>query len=371
VTVPPQETYRPIIAHPVRRWGVMAGFWTAFGLFMASQTHFLTAHGPSPLTWPTSLFRELVYAYLWLALTPVVLRLAARFPLRRERWAATGVLHLCFSAGVAFLHKFSYHCILTLAESPSGVPFSFAAIFPAVFSYLDYGLILYWFLVVLYLSADYYRRYRDAAVTAAELETRLARAQLQTLRMQIQPHFLFNTLNTVSVLIPDRPEIAQRMLLKLSELLRLTLEVQQDQTVPLREEVAILERYLEIEQLRFQDRLTVRLDLDPSSMAAQVPQLILQPLVENAMRHGVAKQRGPAEVVIRSRQENGSLILEVEDTGPGIGETLREGIGLANTRARMDRLYGSRYGMEFTRSSAGRFVARLSFPSARPAPLAS
>lgn len=353
--------YRPVIADRTQRWCAIVGFWTAFGLFMASQTHFTTSHGPSPLTWGVSLWRELVYAYLWIPLTPLILRLAARFPLHRGRWVLTGALHLALSAAVAFLHKFSYHLVLALDARGT---VSLDAIFPAVFSYIDYGILIYWFLVILYLSSEYYRQYRDAAVAAAELETQLARAQIQALRMQVQPHFLFNTLNTISVLIPERPDVAQRMILKLSELLRLTLDVQHDQTVPLREEMEILRRYLEIEQLRFQDRLTVRLDLDPATLAADVPQLILQPLVENAMRHGVARQRGPAEVVVRSRQENGSLVLEVEDTGPGADAPFREGIGISNTRARMERLYGSRYSMDFTRTATGRFVARLALPAA-------
>jgi hypothetical protein len=189
-----------------------------------------------------------------------------------------------------------------------------------------------------------YRRDRDRALVASRLESRLAQAQLQVLKMQLQPHFLFNTLNGISVLIHEDPVRASTTIARLSEFLRLTLENSGLQEVPLRKELEFLDRYLQIELVRFGDRLSVDMDVPPELREALVPNLILQPLVENAIRHGVSKRRGAARIHIRAQRENGRLAVHVTDNGAGLNGAasgpLREGVGLGNTRARLHQLYG-------------------------------
>ncbi len=189
-----------------------------------------------------------------------------------------------------------------------------------------------------------YKRYRDREVRASQLESELARAQVQILEMQLQPHFLFNTLNSIMVLIRQQPDLASRMVARLSEFLRLTLDSAGMQEVPLRRELEFLDRYLHIERIRFGDRLQFEQHVDPYVLDALVPNLILQPLVENAIRHGVSKRRGPALISVSAERLNGSLTIHVRDNGVGLtargGGAINEGIGLKNIRQRLLHLYG-------------------------------
>ena len=181
----------------------------------------------------------------------------------------------------------------------------------------------------------YYSRYREGELRTAQLSAQLAQAQLQALRAQLHPHFLFNTLNAISTLVHKDPDIADRMIARLSDLLRLTLENIGVQEVRLAQELEFLERYLEIERMRFPDRLQVRMHIAPETLDAWAPYLILQPIVENAIRHGIAPRSTPGTVEIRADCKNDRLILEVRDDGPGISpdRNLKDGVGISSTRA--------------------------------------
>src|SRR6185436_7564987 len=194
--------------------------------------------------------------------------------------------------------------------------------------------------------AAYYARYRERELAASQLQGQLAHAQLQALRMQLNPHFLFNALNSISMLVRGgRSGEAVRMLAGLGDLLRGVLEEERPNEVPLREELDFLTRYLAIEQIRA-DRLQVRMEVAPELMEARVPTLILQPLVENAIRHGISRSSAAGLVEIGARRENGSLLLSVRDDGPGLSAgDGREGVGLTNTRARLARMYGDAQGL--------------------------
>jgi LytS/YehU family sensor histidine kinase len=194
--------------------------------------------------------------------------------------------------------------------------------FRELFGYLlpktfHFGVFTYWVLAGACLGLDVYRRYREREVIASALEAQLARAQLSALRAQLHPHFLFNALNTISALIPRDPSAADRMIERLGELLRQSLEAEGAAEVPLEEELRFLDGYLEIERARFRDRLAVTTRVDRGTMRARVPSLILQPLVENAIRHGVAPRAAPGSVEIRAEHEDGVLRLVVKDDGPG------------------------------------------------------
>jgi sensor histidine kinase YesM len=356
------EAYTPIIADRSKRWLVVVGFWTAFGLVMAVLGHFLTAQSASPITWTTSIYQELLYAYLWLILTPIVFRMVWKFPIDLHRRELNVLVQLVLSVAVAFLHKLAYHSIYLWSLHMLGIPTKATSIFPAVYSYIDYGAMVYWMFVLIQLSVTYAKKYQEKSVRTAQLETQLVQAQLHALKMQLNPHFLFNTLNTILVLIDSDPTLARATLLKFSGLLRLVLDSDHDQTVSLDKEFEFLKKYLEIEQLRFTDRLNVSVDAQEETLKANVPFLILQPLAENAVRHGVAKRRGEAELIVRSFRTNGSLVLEIENNAPAGHEPITERIGLSNTRQRLQKLYGSGAELRLDQTPAGRFISHIAIP---------
>jgi two-component system LytT family sensor kinase len=228
-------------------------------------------------------------------------------------------------------------------------------------------LIAYGMIIGVGYAFDYYARYREREFRASQLEAQLAQAQLQALKMQLHPHFLFNTLNAIAGLVRDRKDkAAVQMLAGLSDLLRHTLENAGKQEIPLREELDFLELYLDIQQMRFSDRLKVRMEVAPETLNARVPNLILQPLVENAIRHGIAVRVSSGLVAVSARRENGLLHLKVADDGPGLKRDWRledgVGIGLSNTRERLNQLYGREHRFEVRNREGGGVEATLLIP---------
>jgi len=200
----------------------------------------------------------------------------------------------------------------------------------------------------------------------SQLEGQLAKAELQALKSQLQPHFLFNTLNSISALQLTDPEAANRMTARLGDFLRLTLDASGLNEVPLRRELEFLQSYLEIERIRFQDRLTVRMNVDPEVLDATVPNLILQPIVENALRHGIGSRIGSGHIDISAVRDDNTLKIEVRDDGPGLKNAGRERVGIANTRARLQQLYGDRQRFEMVNAGEGGVSVRLQVQLARP-----
>ena len=213
-------------------------------------------------------------------------------------------------------------------------------------------------------TLGYHRQFRERELRAAQLETQLALAQVQALKMQVHPHFLFNTLHAVTVLIREDPAGATRVVTRLGDLLRLTLSRATTAQVSFRRELEILTLYLEIERTRFQDRLEIAYDVQPNTLGALVPDLILQPLVENAIRHGVSPNPGTGRIEVRSLRDGHWLTLEIRDNGAGLaeGHGRPEGIGLTTTRARLERLYGPQQELTLENLPAGGCVARIRIP---------
>jgi len=230
------------------------------------------------------------------------------------------------------------------------------------FANIDKELLVYWIIVLTSHAAGYYRRYREG-------ELRASQAQLQALKMQLHPHFLFNSLHSVSALIHKDPEAADRMITRLGDFLRMTLDNAATQEVGLRKELEFLNCYLAIEGIRFNDRLTTEVKVDPRALDCRVPNLILQPIVENAIRHGVAPRSAPGRVEVSAERVGDKLRLRVKDDGPGIqsaksnGVGSRGGVGLANTRARLEHLYGKAYRFEMTNDPRGGLVVTLELPA--------
>jgi sensor histidine kinase YesM len=333
-------------------WLIIFGLWTLAAVYFASQIVTQSRLSGNTLSFGKALSWQLVSSYIWCALMPLILWLARRFPLEGERrWRHA----LClFVAG--FLVACAQLALDALLLPPMGYMASrkfnsFGETYRAfLLVNIHLSLLLYWVVIGMSYAVSYYRKYRERELRASQLEARLAQTQLQILRMQLHPHFLFNTLNAISELIYKDPEAAEQMIADLSDLLRLSLETVGEQEVPLQQELEFLKKYLEIEQTRFHDRLELRLEIAPDTLDAQVPNMIFQPLVENAVRHGIAPHAAGGRVEIGAWRVNGTLHLRVKDNGRGLPENLKEGVGLANTRARLARLYGE--GHQFAWQSA-------------------
>jgi two-component system LytT family sensor kinase len=221
----------------------------------------------------------------------------------------------------------------------------------------DWEMMTYWAIAGLSHAVLYYRESRDRALRAAQLETQLVEAQMIALRQQLQPHFLFNTLHAISALMHRDVDAADRTLMRLSDLLRMTLENLGRQEGTLQAELDFVSKYLEIEQTRFADRLVVRFDIEPETLDALLPTLLLQPLVENAIKHGISKKSGPGHIDIRARPDHDKLWIEVRDDGRGLSETaliaMQKGIGISTTRARLQHQFGADFRFEFHRLEEG------------------
>ena len=225
------------------------------------------------------------------------------------------------------------------------------------------NLAVYAGFVLAWHAAIYYRESRDRQLKALELESLLHQAQLQALRSQLNPHFLFNALHSIAELVHENPALAEKLIVRLGELLRQVLQSSTLQEVPLADELDFIRGYIDIEQMRLGDRLRVEWDVPPELLAARVPSLILQPLVENAIQHGIAPTSRPGVLTIRARREDQSLLLEIRDTGPGLAQAIdrREGIGLSNTSARLQRLYGDRQKLELIGDDGLVVIVRIPF----------
>jgi LytS/YehU family sensor histidine kinase len=231
-------------------------------------------------------------------------------------------------------------------------------------TYLEVTVLIYFAILGLVYAIEYYRRYVRGTVHASRLEAELAKAQLQSLRTQLQPHFLFNTLHAISSLMDEDVRAARRMIARLADLLRTTLDTGDQQEVTLLRELETLQLYPDIERERFSDRLRIELDVRPDVLEARVPSLLLQPLVENAVRHGIAPLQRGGRIIVSAAREAGRLSLTVEDDGAGAlgAGAPREGVGLRNTRARLERLYPDTHDLTIDRPSAGGFRVQVLIP---------
>src|SRR3954469_22532331 len=344
------ETVNHERSHRRLKWAVIVGFWTFFGLLNASQLYIgLRFEGLNLPLWRV-VGANLFGWWPWIPATFLVLALGRRFPVERRTWMRTLPVHFIAAVLITVAHftMFAYAMLVFQPFGPDRLQRPFLAlVLGRAMSQFHIDLIIYAATLGLSYAVQYYFRFREGEFRASQLETRLAQAQLQTLKMQLQPHFLFNTLNGIAGLVRDsRNKAAVSMLAGLSDLLRYTLENAGKQEVPLKEELEFLELYLDIQQMRFSDRLTVTMSIAPETLDAMVPNLILQPLVENALRHGIARRTAAGTVGVRANRDDGQLRIIVFDDGPGLqrddGTPPIEGVGLSNTRARLAQLYGDR-----------------------------
>ena len=355
------------------KWGIIVGFWTFFGLLNASQLYLgIRMEGMSLSIWRV-FGADLFGWWAWIPATPVVLWLGRRFPFERGTWWRVLPVHVvaCVLVSSGHLAFFTY---VNLVIAPFGAsskqrPFWDMFLGRAT-SQFHIDLLIYAATLGVSYAVSYYFRFREREFRASQLETQLAQAQLQTLKMQLHPHFLFNTLNAIAGLVRDnRNKAAVDMLAGLSDLLRYTLENAGKQEVPLKEELEFLELYLDIQQMRFSDRLKVEMHVAPETLDAVVPNLILQPLVENAIRHGISRRTASGTVGVSVQRDDGLLRIAIYDDGPGLkrddGTKTVEGVGLSNTRARLAQLYGERQRFTLSEREGGGVEAILIIPFVR------
>ncbi len=323
------------------RQKLLVGFlcWTALALVFASQSYIYGIVTGVDKDWSRVFWWTLADWYLWAALSPAIFWLARRFRFDRDVWKEALAVHITAAVVFSFAHVFLQAVVQCLTVwSHVGGDSMFGVVGFLLTKKIHLNLLTYAAIVGVSHAAFYYRRYHERG-------GQLARARLQTLQMQLQPHFLFNTLNTVSELVHRDAKAADRTIARLGDLLRLALETENSPEVSLRRELEFSQKYLEIEKTRFHDRLTVDYRIAPDALDACLPSMILQPILENAVRHGIASRPGAGRINVRAERLDGILRIVVADDGGGITKddgNLREGIGLSNTRARLSQLYGKR-----------------------------
>lgn len=363
---PPIVDDEPLLSRRLVRYGLIWGVWTIVALFFSTQVYMMSYAEKQPIRYAQGFLVQASACYLWALATPLVLWLSRRFRIDRSNWIRRVFLHLVISlvlvSSLIALHFVVYMLLIGRAGQIAPI-----RLFSYVYYNLDRWLLVYWFILLMSHAFNYYNSYRKGELKASQLHTQLVQSQLEALKMQVHPHFLFNTLHSISALLSKDTDGARKMITRLGDFLRLTLENSGSMEVTLQQEIEFLNGYLEIERIRFQDRLTTDIQVDPEVLDARVPNLILQPIVENAMRHAIGNSTS-GRVEITAVPRNGVVRIEVKDNGPGIQvDRTREarrgrGLGLANTRARLAGLYGDAASFELTNDPSGGLVVTLEIP---------
>jgi len=341
---------------------VISGGWLCFGLFSFAQSYLYYALPGAHPESPARLFAlAMGSASIWALLTPAALWVSSRIRLTPERLLRSLALHFLVGIGFVAVSTLLEREVARVVFAGPAQPFARSLLYR-----FDSRLLAYLLIVTLAQVARYLLLFREREQQSAALATQLARAELQVLKMQLQPHFLFNALNSISELVHRDPRSADRLIARLGHLLRLSLEqAAGHQMVPLRQELEFLKAYLEIEETRFRDRLVVELEAGPEVLDAAVPTLLLQPLVENAIRHGVAPRPAGGRVRFQARREGDRLAIEVCDDGPGFPRSaagFAEGLGIRNTRERLRQLFGAGHGLRFENIAGGGARVAIELP---------
>ena len=342
------------------RTAVVVAGWIFLGFVLSIEVYFNNRAGlrMGSVDFVDAAIPQFGRAMMWALMAPLILRLRHQLPLRTGRWVGG----IAFHGLMSFVVMATYYLGRMLAyllfyDEPLVDFWKIAA--SGFYGRNLIDMAYYWAVVAFGYSYEIYQRYKNEELKAVQLESRLIETELKALREQLRPHFLFNTLNTISVLVREQKnDEAVTLIARLSSLLRMSLDNTRVHEVTVRQELDFLERYLDIQKARFSDRLDIGIAVEPAAMEARIPNLLLQPLVENAIVHGIAPKAGPGRVDVVGRVEGDKLHLEVRDDGPGLGDGFkraREGIGLSNTRERLAKIYGAQ-GQLSLRSEPGRGV---------------
>jgi len=367
-------------------WRWVFGVATALGVFSTLQAYRLTLVNlkpGEPLEAGFTLkltFLNLALWYVPALMMPAIVRVARQFPLDEAGRRGRAILvHITGALSFAALDFVGMMGVRFLLWENAGKWYgaTWAQFLQRrLFEQLDWSLMVYAVIVGVSHAIAFYHESQQRKLASAQLEARLMEARLKTLEAELHPHFLFNTLHAISTLVHRDPESADRMISRLSDLLRITFDRSGEPKVSLKEESDFLQKYLDIEQTRFQDRLTVNVRIDPDALDGEVPRMILQPIVENAIKHGITGRKGGDRIQIAAGRAGDRLWMQVHDNGGGLQvrtlRALRTGVGLSNTRARLDCLYGRHYRLEFSDTHGGLAVLiEIPFQRAVPAPPAA
>ncbi|HLM61463.1 MAG TPA: histidine kinase [Pyrinomonadaceae bacterium] len=323
-----------------------------------------------PVEWKNLFFAQAII-YSWAILSPLIVFFAKRFRFEQQNWWRLLPAHLFAALVFLLLYRAIFASFFKVVDptrvAENGGFLAFTLILFIRNWIVDFPT--YCFLLSSIYVVDFYRRFQAEKLKSSELKAALATSQLDALKMQIHPHFLFNTLNSISALMHEDVKAADKMVARLGDFLRMTLENSGDREVSLKQEMDFVGRYLEIESVRFQDRLSVKMNIDPETLAARVPNLILQPIVENAIKHGISRQTDVGSLIISSERRGDRLQIRVEDSGPGLQSSNGNakgskigGIGLANTRARLAYLYEENYQFEIKNAVPHGVIVMLEIP---------
>ena len=341
----------------LRRWAlwvaVFAG-WTLLVIVFAVSSSLTYALTYQPPRWRYTMTMAATEWYVWAALTPLVAWLSWRLRVSRSRWWRILALAL-IGIPIAFIK-------VTVTRAWRGISEGGGAYFQITDLAVHY--LIFWGIVGITHAWLYYREVQDRELRTSQLEAQLAQTRLQMLSMQLQPHFLFNTLNTIAELMHQRPEAAERMIGGLSHLLRETLHAGLVDRVPIKQELSLLECYVDIQRARFGDRLNVNILVEPGATDALVPSLLLQPLVENSIKHGIGARAGAGYIAIVIARTGRRVAIEIQDDGCGFGAApVKEGIGLGNCRSRLQALYGEgNYRLTIANRHGGGAMVRVELP---------
>ncbi len=337
---------------------IIFGYFTAIGLLFFGYRYLEYVSNREPVSPFDPLINEL-FTGAWVAalLFPLVARFARRFPLNRSNWTKRVPLHVCALIGYSLVHTSLLWILRPPLHRLFGVgPYDYGNMIARYPMEFFHDCIAYPAIVsILYLF--------DRHVRAAQLESKLSQARLENLRLQLQPHFLFNALNSISSAVYEDPRRADAMIARLSDLLRRTIADSGEQTATLTREVETLELYLDVMRQRFEDKLRVDIQIAPDVRDALTPHLLLQPLLENCIRHGIDPQSNAVDVTVSAARENGSTLLRVRDHGRGLPKNgMRRGTGLSNTAERLAQLYGERHRLDFENCADGGLLVTVAFP---------
>ncbi|MEZ5427966.1 MAG: histidine kinase [Pyrinomonadaceae bacterium] len=362
---------------------VVFGFWTLIALLETIQIYlrflpeeYTVFTEGREISWIQWTLKNIPGWYVLAVSTPLIFWLGERFAFEKEKTSRWRVffIHLVFSFIFAALYlifeAFFSRIILGVSLDPDLVFQSFAIRMKSAFHLI---VTSYWAILGAGFAFNFYRKYREReaqatklALRSSKLETQLVKAQLYSLKMQLHPHFLFNTLHAISALIEDDPKIARDMIADLSELLRFTLDSVEKQTTSLENEIEFTKLYLDIERQRFKDKLEVSFRISPADFGISVPSFLLQPLIENAIKHGITGEKKTARIEVTASRKDDKLEISVEDNGKGFSEndlrTKKNGIGLSNTKARLEQLYGDEHGFSLQNSERGGAIVRVLIP---------
>ena len=346
-----------------RIWAVGFVLWTLLAFLSAAGAHVYTASTGAPISWTQLLAWNITISITWSLLTPMVYELSRRYTFDRASWRLSLPIHIGASVILTLIGAVAVVLLdplVTWTKEPH-IPF-----FAHVLSRTFLDIQRYWYVLLITQAVAFYRKYQERELLSSQLEAQLANAQLEVLKIQLEPHFLFNTLNSIAALARYDGRAAEHMTLQLADLLRLSLDGAGVQEVPLQQELMFLQKYIDIQQVRFRDRLQVETDIDPRTVDTLVPNLILQPLVENAIRHGIGPRRIPGLIRIVTWRDRDDVWMEIRDNGTGLtrgrGVMPPEGVGLRNTRGRLQQLYNEDHAMVLEDAPGGGCTVKIRVP---------